>query len=1840
MQPALAEFRITRLLVESGHSRVYEAVALRDGRACIAKVFDISDETLTARVEHEFELIRGLDIEGVVRAVSLQRVGDQLALILERAPGVDLRTLADGKPQPLERFFDIAVQVTEILAKTHARRIVHRDIKPANLLYDTVSGCAHIADFGISVLLDAERRHIYDARVLVGTLPYISPEQTGRTNRSVDFRSDLYSLGVTFYELLTGCRPFESMAPLELIHAHLARVPTPPIELRPELPEPLSRLVMKLLAKAPERRYQTAAGLAADLQAIGRALASGPGGTQPFELGRDDHPMSLRLPQQLYDREREQTELVDRLAEVVTHAQRQTLLLVGAAGVGKSALLGVLDVAAVGHGGYALRGKFEVNRELPYSAFVEALNGLFEQFLTESDARLGRWRRALLAGLGGLVNVACELLPSLAFIVGPTPPAPELGPIEARNRLQLALDTLLTTLAAEAPLVLMLDDLQLADHASLALLDSLSRGTAGPLLIAATVREIELDEQHPLALLLRAAENSSLPRTGIIRVEPLKAEVIALLLRDTFGELPQLEAFAAIVGRKTGGVPLFIGTFLSELVAGGQLWAKAGGWHWNAATVDAATIPDDAVAFMHAKLARQTREIRELLGCAACLGTRFNLADLALISQREPAELIPLVFELRDEGLLVDVGQDHRFAHDSIQMAAEQMLDAQAWQRVHRAIARRLVDTHTAAGTLDEQVLEIAEHLIAAGSDNGLEPAHALELTGLFLRAGQRALDSAAYDLALRYCDHGLARLASLDEVPDELEFGLLFGRAQALSLSSSRKQANAAFEQLLERPLDDEQFGRVIARRLRLLQFDNRQTEAVALGRSALAKLAAPLPVKVSFTRAAMCLTRAWLLLRKLDADAAMAIPRCSDPRAAAIVEIVAQLKYPAFVVDNDLFVYLSGLHVLLLRAHGFHETSPVAFADLSVGVSGGLDKAHDAARMLELALHTCTRVRRPETARVNILAVGAMMSWHRTRAFAEFFDEFERHRQLALELGEIDHAAFMATLTMEMALDAGIHLQTIERRVHEQELDHARRGAAQMEKAAWVIGCVCASLLGQRSSGDPDTHGVGLLTPESVRARGGIATTEATALAGAALVELVLGTREAAAQTCRQVQPIIGAVLFNSWIVARVNCIALVTHYARICFDGVRIEARPRWLRKSLVLLRGWANDCPDNYRHQLELALGMQAAARGRIDDAIVRLDRAWADARDRGCRWVEGLAAECIAQLLERRGTHMLVAGAWRKAWDAYSAWGAQAKLDKLRELKPELFVELQRGRATQSAGPISTRTTGTSALHSSLDLEAVLRSVGFITEELQFEQVVLRLLDAALTNVGADHGMLLLERDGELALVAETRTHDGHCELLRRPVRLRELGERGPSTVIHLVVRTAKPLVLDDANTDPRFAGDPYFARHEIRSLLATPIHRDALVGVLLVENRQGTHGFSPTSVETLRLITAQVASTLDNARLLTALRRSEGRWRSLVDGAPDLIALLDERAHIVFINRGRIDEHGDADFIAAMTERARASWAVAVEQVLTDGLHAELELELDGGLDSDGFGGRRWFAVRLAPIELGTQDLVDDDSGEPRRNAVVVATDISDHTRAEVERAELETQLRQQQRLESLGTLASGIAHEINNPVQGIMNYAELITAHVDDRDTVIEFTSEIAHETQRVATIVRNLLAFSRQERDQGLEPTDLATLVTGTLSLMQAVLRKDHIRIDIEVPPLPIRCRVQQIQQIILNLVTNARDALNQHYPEIDARRKIEIRGESAPGSRVRIIVEDHGPGIPDDVIAHIFDPFFTTKGRDKGTGLGLSVSHGIAKEHGGEILVETRLGIGTRFIVELPS
>jgi PAS domain S-box-containing protein len=1857
----LPEFRVLRPIRESARSRVYEAVHERDGRVVIAKVFDIGGEADEDRVQREFELIRGLDVEGVVRALDLRRVGEQLVLLLERVPGENLAEFARGQPLRLEVFWPIATQLAEILARTHAARVVHRDIKPANILLDTHTGKVFLADFGISVLLEHERRHIYDSDVFVGTLPYISPEQTGRTSRAVDFRSDLYSLGVTFYELLTGCRPFENLAPLDLIHAHLAREADPPTTLRPELPEPLSRLVMKLMAKAPEHRYQTAAGLAADLRRLQQGVEDG------FELGREDLVTVLRFPHRLYGRDSERTRLLALFEQVVELGGRESVALTGPVGVGKSALAGELAAAVAGRGGYMVRGEFGEGGELPYSGVAHAFTSLFEQLLTESDARLDRWRRLFLGGLGMLAGVIVELAPTFELIVGPQPPMSTLEGGEARNRLIVAVERLLGVVCANGPLVLVLDDAQRAGLGAVDLLEALLTGEHGPLLVIVTLRPEQIGAEHPLRSL--AVQLRSHARVHELKLAGIASAAVEAFVSDSLPGASDVVVLAQTIARRTNGVPLFVRQMLTQLFERGVLRPSSVGWVWDQAAVEAEPLPEDAVALMTAKLGQLPVELRDLVARAACIGVRFELARLLAISEVGRERLGSMLVDLEDQGMLTRSGLGYRFAQDSIRAAAYASLAADTRRELHWMIGLELLgqidelDEHAGQGDLrhaDARLFEIVDHL-DAGAPADLDDARRLELAQLDLRAGRRALANSAHEMAQRYLVNGIALTGSdTAEIQArglaaeggeaqhryELAFGLHFMLARTLALIGHRDRADVAFAQLLAWPLVERHYAEVIACRLDLLWTEVRQLDAFELGLVALERLGVQIPRAPERELAVDQLTRAWQRFRTFDMAAVTAMPRCTDEHAAGVIDVIAQLKLSTFVIDTNLFLYLVGLHAELCGVHGYHRSLAKALSDLSSGVGGTLDEVVDSVRMQDLGCEVA-RSEPNGASEARLLALGGLLSLHRGRPFSDIITQFEINYQRALETGDFESAGFLGGFGGDMHFEIGTHLRVLDRRGRQVASDVRRGCPPQMRALVWVLRGACRALLGGPI---PEGDDVWDLEPQSVFSHGGGRSIYGDACITKATLALLFGDSALALDTCVSMHGKAEGVFYNTFYLARLWVLTCVAHYAeRLAGAGAPIETQAL-VERDLDNLGRWAKHAPANYGHYYELALGLRHASEGHMTAASEHLDRAWSNARQRGCRWIEGLAAEQLAAQLGRQGLEAPVEGVLQHAWDAFSAWGAEAKLAQLREANPSLFGEHGRRREARR-GTTSERDDGSSrstpptgmvvSNSPALDLGRVLHSVGEISEDLRLEEVIARVLDAALTNVGADHGLLLLDQGGELALVAEI-DGVGQRQIFADPPLLRTTVARAPTALINFVARTGKSVVLDDAREDLRFAGDPYLDDSEVRSILALPLLKgERRLGVLVLENHLTTHGFGASSIEALRLITSQAASTLENAQLYTALRRSEARWRSLVDGAPDLIALLDERGAVVFRNhagplRG-IDETDDGDETGgALEPNASARWRDAVQGVLAYGERRELELEY---LPGDGTS--RWYAVRIAPIEVHRG--LGNERGSEHRNAVAVATDITERKQAEVEKRELEAQLRQQQRLESVGTLASGVAHEINNPIQGIMNYADLIYGNSSDRELVEDFAKEINIESNRVAKIVRNLLAFSRQDASEEPEPVQMIEVVESSLSLIRAVLRSDHIAVDVSAEPgLPqVHCRAQQIQQIIMNLVTNARDALNSRYGEYDEQKRIELRVQrSARSDWVRVSVRDFGAGIPAAVLPRIFDPFFTTKGRDQGTGLGLAVSHGIAQEHGGDLTVETVRGQGACFILELPT
>jgi PAS domain S-box-containing protein len=629
-----------------------------------------------------------------------------------------------------------------------------------------------------------------------------------------------------------------------------------------------------------------------------------------------------------------------------------------------------------------------------------------------------------------------------------------------------------------------------------------------------------------------------------------------------------------------------------------------------------------------------------------------------------------------------------------------------------------------------------------------------------------------------------------------------------------------------------------------------------------------------------------------------------------------------------------------------------------------------------------------------------------------------------------------------------------------------------------------------------------------------------------------------------------------------------------------------------------------------------------ARRWIEDLEFWVDHIHPDDRE----WVLAFCRDCTNRLEDHEFDYRMIAADGRVVW-----------------LRDVVRVEGCDGRPVRSVGVMtdvtSLKQAETRAGEAERAMITVLETVRAINENLRLDEVVVRTLGGAAALVGADRGALVLEHDGSGVLVAEiwrSCNEERSVRYLDEPLPLHEAGRRAPASIIHQVLRSGEPVIIDCAGKASCFPNDQYFVGSTARALLCMPImkHRER-IGALLLEHHEPVRMFDAAPRGALTILLAQAAIAIENARLYAQVQRGEAQWRSLVDGLPDIIALLDQRGRIEFINHlprcfETLDELNAVGPAALLDLASREAWERAFTEVVATGERRQFEVRIANASDSF-----QCFMTRFTPVEI---------AGLGAGRYLSISTDMTAQKR-------LEAQLRQQLRLESLGTLASGVAHEINNPIQGILNYAELIGASATEPDTVRDFAGEITHESERVAAIVRSLLAFSRQDADLKFEPCEVRALIDASLKLFRAVLRKDQISIDIDLPhELPaIRCRSQQIQQIIMNLVTNARDALNDqvalsHHDGHgeDTRRIIISARAQTRGDRpwVRISVADRAGGIPEAVRTRIFDPFFTTKGRDQGTGLGLAVSHGIAAEHGGALTVESEVGVGSTFHLDLPA
>ena len=1462
------------------------------------------------RLRREFALLEeAAGVPGVVRGYAIEKCGRGIALVMEDLGPCSLHSVLAARRLDVGTSLEIAIALSGTLDALHGLRILHKDIKPHNVMIDEATGRPCLVDFGIAARLSQEAQRVKSPDALEGTLAYIAPEQTGRMNRVVDLRADLYSLGVTLYEMLTGALPFEGVDPTEMIHSHMARTPTPPHERSEAVPAALSAIVMRLLSKTPEERYQSARGLKVDLEACLRPWQA-TGRIDPFPLGQRDLALELRIPQKLYGRE----EQVLALLSAFERARRGAgglILVSGYSGVGKSSLVGEIHKPVASRGGSFVRGKFDpICRDVPLAPVAHALRELIRQILTEPAGALAAWKEKLLTAVGANGRLLVELIPELELVLGPQPEVQALGPKESQNRFASLVQRFLQVFASAGhPLALFLDDLQWADPASLKLLGLLlGDPDLCHLLVVGAYRDNEVDAAHPLRSAL-----DELRRAGALITEltlgPLAPAVVTQLLADTLSARDrEVEPLSALLFDKTQGNPFFLSQLLRSLHEGGALFLDAalGAWAWDLGRVRGAVATDNVIDLMLGRLRRLTPATQRVLKLASCMGHEFDLATLAIMDQRPPARTAADLWEALREGLILPLDSDYRlfdesagagpsdaggeiqvsyrFLHDRVLQAAYSLIEPGRTEEVHREIGR-LLWARSGEAPRDEDLLEIVRHLNLGG--RGLtDEAERVALARLNLRAGRRVKGTAAYQAAADYFGAGAALLGEAGwDRDDDLCFALAREGAECAYLGGAPERAEALFSALLLRARSSVERARIHNLRVVLYTTLGQFADAVRAGREGLAVLGVTLPETEAEQQASFGAELAEVAVNLGDrrVEDLIDAPVIDDPERRLVMQIVCDVSTASYFVSPTLYGTAVLKQVNLSLKHGHSDVSAFSYMAYGFILATMLDRPAEGHAFGLLALRLNDRF---QNAALTPTLAGTFSCYlYMTQPVRASGPFFQKSRQAAIESGDLVFLA--AGWHAEVALKFGTGYQLEEIR------EEVERGLAVTQRTKDVTAVAIMTLVRQAiASLQGRTRGDFSLSDDAFNEEEFCAKLDGqeqgAALFYHALFKLELlylqGDFASAALVAEEAEARSISVLgmYSTTRVSFYACLALLAlPPAATAEEGQR---RAEAIARHKGRIAGLAVNSPENFEHQRLLLEAEEARVAGRPAEAMDLYDRAIALAWENEFPHDEALANELCAKLHVGMGRTKVARVYMTDAYLGYRHWGATAKTDALARQHASLLPSSDSGqRASPSASPPGA-TTGSllsrTTVGSLRDAALIVRAAQDIAGETELERVIQRLVTIVLENAGAQRGALLLERDGRLFVEATFGIEPEPLVVgLSAPLETR--GDL-PQSVARIVARTREPLVLDDASADARFSGDPYIAGRGTKSVLCLPlVHQGRLSGVLYLAHDAAAAAFNEARVELLGLLASQAAISIENAELLSSARAANEQVRHI-----------------------------------------------------------------------------------------------------------------------------------------------------------------------------------------------------------------------------------------------------------------------------------------------------------------------------------------------------------------------
>ena len=1479
------DYQITDQLYEGKKTTIYRGKQKNDGSPVIIKVLNkINNNSFAIKhFRYQYEIVKNNlnNLSRIIKHYTFLENNAFYAIVMEDIHGDSIEKFIHSKKIDLMMFFKIALKMIEAIDQVHSKRIIHKDVKPHNFILNYQTGEVKLIDFGLSTKLNREIQEIVNPEILEGTLAYISPEQTGRMNRSVDYRSDLYSLGITFYEMLTTKLPFESNDPMKIIHSHIARTAIFPHQIDKRIPDMISNIIMKLLSKNAEDRYQSTYGLKHDLEKSYLEFKEKKA-IQKFKIAQQDISEKFQIPEKLYGRQQEIADLMDIFYSVAA-GNKRILFIKGISGIGKTSLINEINKPILEKNGYFIKGKYDkLKRSTPFTGIIQAFNELINQLLTQDTEQLEYWKTTILNCVGNIGQVIVDVIKHLELIIGKQAKVPKLPVKESLNRFNLLFQKFVKLFATEKhPLVLFLDDLQNADKTSLQLIKTMfTNPELNHFLIIGSYRDNEIDTAHPLMKMQKKIQQEGI-KWDELTLKPLKRDHVNNLISETlYCKQDKTKELANLIYSKTHGNPFFISEFIKKLYVDNFINFKKG-WQWDLSKIKQASIANNVVELMTNKIKQLPQNVFNLLKIASCIGTKMYWNILITIYKKTKDQIIIELLQIINQGMLIIRENSINFVHDRVHEAVYSLISDKEKKELHYKIGNAILNIAKKEKNIDDKLFNIVNQLNFA--KNLLNKKEKKELAQLNLNAGIKAKASTAYDAALEFSTNGIELLDKDSWTTNyELTFKLYKEKGEAEHLNTNFKNAEKYFDIVLKESKSMIDKINVYITIIPLYTNQNKMTEAVFTGLRALKILGIKISKNPSKLSLLPEIAKAKIKLKGKDIEKLINLPNMKDEKQLLAMKLLMYIFAPSFQALPNLFPFIVIKMLNLTLKYGNSSYSAFSFVVYGLFSVVAFRDMNSAYEFGKLAFKIMDKYNATELkSKINFL-FGVAIN-HFKHHMKENLKYFEIGLDAGFESGDLEYSSYCLINYFSQMFFLGENLEKINNLISTYDKTIIRMKNVDAIDVVYIIHDMILKMMENPKTNylrniynyDKEKKNIEYINSKNAKA---IDNLHLPSL----VVSYIFKKHENALKT---------ALLLKKHLIGLEGTSLLPEYYFYYSLTMLALHdnAIPKiqkdyqkTIKQNQKELKKFSDDCPYNYLHKYLLVAAETARIYHDDNNAIRLYDEAIASAKENNFTQNEAIANELAAEYYIAKNKQNIAREYIINARYCYIKWGSKPKIKQIEKTHASLFKSFHEAQETYKSTisetisfPSSTQTASSDSIVRFLDFASIMKLSQAISSEIVMENLLSKMIKIVIESAGAQNGFIIFtDKDNNLLIEAEGKIDKKEISVLKS-IPIKMCNDLCPA-IIQYSIKTNKQVLLDNAMKEGLFTADPYIIKNNIKSVLCQPIlKQNKLIGLLYLENNISTQAFTSKKQEILNVLSSQIAISIENAKLIENLKEQE-----------------------------------------------------------------------------------------------------------------------------------------------------------------------------------------------------------------------------------------------------------------------------------------------------------------------------------------------------------------------------